>query len=161
MNNLLTMILDGFKKHSNIKVISFDIFDTVLFRMVKKPTDIFEIAAKKAINKGVLPSYITPIIYKNIRKEAEKQARKQKKDISGHIEVNLKDIMECLPDYIGDCREQMIEFELRAEEELCYINPDIQEVIDYLVQKKKYKIIFISDMYLSSKEIGKIGRAHV
>ena len=63
MNNLLTMILDGFKKHSNIKVISFDIFDTVLFRMVKKPTDIFEIAAKKAINKGVLPSYITPIIY--------------------------------------------------------------------------------------------------
>lgn len=44
--------------------------------------------------------------------------------------------MECLPDYIGDCKEQMIEFELRAEEELCYINPDIQEVIDYLVQKK-------------------------
>lgn len=156
MNNLLTKLIDELKKHNSIKIVSFDIFDTVLFRMVKKPTDVFEIAAEKAIKKGVLSYYMTPVIYKNIRREAEKQARKQKKDISGHIEVNLKDIMECLPDYIGDCKEQMIEFELRAEEELCYINPDIQEVIDYLVQKKKYKIIFISDMYLSSKEIGSI-----
>lgn len=81
MNNLLTKLIDELKKHNSIKIVSFDIFDTVLFRMVKKPTDVFEIAAEKAIKKGVLSYYMTPVIYKNIRREAEKQARKQKRYI--------------------------------------------------------------------------------
>ena len=35
MNNLLTMIIEKLEKYKNIKIISFDIFDTILFRMVK------------------------------------------------------------------------------------------------------------------------------
>lgn len=55
MNNLLTMIIEKLEKYKNIKIISFDIFDTILFRMVKKPEDIFKIAAKNAIREKSLP----------------------------------------------------------------------------------------------------------
>lgn len=153
MNNLLTMIIEKLEKYKNIKIISFDIFDTILFRMVKKPEDIFKIAAKNAIREKSLPYYITSELYKNIRKEAEKRARKLKVEKYGHAEVNLKDIMDCMPEHVSNSKEKMITFELQTEKEKCYINPDIQEVIDYLVKKRKCKIVFTSDMYLSSKEI--------
>lgn len=147
-------MLKEIKKHLNkrIKVISFDIFDTIIFRMTKKPVDVFGLAAEKALQRGILQSHILPQIYQNLRIEAEKKARKNKQDVTGSNEVTLREIISYIPDQClaGDHLLESIEIE--TEMEVCYLNPDIQAVMKYLHQAE-YRIILTSDMYLSENNM--------
>ena len=160
MNVMMKKISEYLVTHKEIKVISFDIFDTVLFRMVRKPEDVFEIVGKKAIEKNILPDYITPIIYKNIRIEAERKARMLKMEHENIDEVTLEEIVACLPQYCCKQKERLRSLEIQTEEELCYINPDMFDVFEYLKCSGKYKIIFISDMYLNAEKLKKIMKAN-
>jgi len=152
MYNLTEGIKTELNKKTDIKVISFDIFDTILFRMVRKPVDVFERVGKLAQEQKKLPQHVSPIIYKNIRIEAEKQARRKSQKCNHHREVILEDIIENLPPYCGENREMLLQLELQAERELCYLNPDIYEVMEYL-KSRNYRVILVSDMYLSGDRI--------
>lgn len=66
------------KKIKNYDIVSFDIFDTLLKRNVKEPTDVFSYMEKKYQIDGFCEKRI----------EAEKTARKKKNG----LEVTLKDI---------------------------------------------------------------------
>lgn len=159
MGNLVTSIKEELNIHKEIRVISFDIFDTLLFRMVRKPDAVFDIVGRKAVELGVLPKHITPVVYRNLRKEAEKKARDKKKISDGSEEVFLNDILSYLP--VQEITvEQLVKLEMKTEKEVCYLNPDIPEVFQYLQDEKKYKIILTSDMYFSKKQIQEILEAN-
>lgn len=154
MNRLLQRIEQELKVYKEVKVVSFDIFDTVLFRMVKKPADVFELAARKGKEQGCLAEYITPVVYKNVRIAAEKKAREISRKERATAEVLLEDIIENMPSFCCE-KSHLLNLEIEAEKEACYLNPDILEVIGYL-KKKGHRIILISDMYLSSNQVGQI-----
>lgn len=63
MEDLITSIKEELNIHKEVRVISFDIFDTLLFRMVRKPDAVFEIVGRKAVESGILPEHITPVVY--------------------------------------------------------------------------------------------------
>ena len=111
---------------TNNKLISFDIFDTALFRGCYEPKDVFKIIELKTGND-----------FFNKRIEAENKAR----------EVNefytLNDIYKFLPEFD-------INLEIQEEENILFANPEIQEI--YTPENS----IFISDMYLSSEILTKI-----
>ena len=65
LDKLICRITDN-----SIKVVSFDIFDTLLVRPTVVPTDLFKIIGKRA--------GFSPITFKEMRKTAEQEARKQK-----------------------------------------------------------------------------------
>ena len=109
------------------KLISFDIFDTALFRTCFEPKDVFKIIESKIGND-----------FYNKRLEAENKARKENEF------YNLDDIYKFLPEF-------NIKTEIETEEEVCYPNPEILE--KYNNSKNP---VFISDMYLSSKVLEKI-----
>lgn len=65
-------------------VISFDIFDTALYRKVEFPADVFKLMAGEMEHND----------FSSIRKKAESEAREYKERNSGTREVTLDDIYE-------------------------------------------------------------------
>ena len=119
-------------------IISFDIFDTLIFRPFSEPTDLFYFVGEEL---GVMN-------FKELRRQMEKKARNQCYQLKGHYEVTLEDIWDQLEHEIGISKTKGIQVEIEKEKQFCYANPFMQEVYREL-QKRGKKIIIVSDMYLS------------
>ena len=130
---------------SEYDIISFDVFDTLLFRPLSQPTDLFYFVGKET---GILD-------YKGIRVWAEYDARVKCHQKNGHMEVTLADIRDNLIEDVGNSAMNAMEIEQTVEENLCYANPFMLEVWKRLQQMGK-KIIVVSDMYLPEQSIRKL-----
>lgn len=131
--------------NDNIKVISFDIFDTLFFRKCLLPENIFEVVGNV---KYVRKYFDTANTFKKYRMYAEKNARithENKQDIT------LDEIYEefLIPKRV---KEKIKQIELNIEQEFLVVNYDLEQWIDFAVNKGK-KIILISDMYLNQEEL--------
>ena len=74
----------------SVKVVSFDIFDTLVFRLVKNPCDVFSIMFDS--DKALFPSYINRDDWKELRRSAERKIRQKNKYQFNHSEVTLEEI---------------------------------------------------------------------
>ena len=119
-------------------VISFDIFDTLIFRPFSEPTDLFFFLGEKT---GILD-------FKRLRMQAEADARTQKYKEEKHYEIKLSDIWSRLQNEIGVIKEQGMQMEQVLEMEFCYANPFMQQVFTQLREHGK-RLVITSDMYLS------------
>lgn len=130
----------------NYKIISFDIFDTLLKRNVMKPSDIFCLVEKEYNlynEKKILD-------FKKLRIEAESAARMK----SSKEDVLLEDIYKELgvEDIVAI---KLMEIELKIEQDFLMPNQDMKTIYEYALSKGK-KIIIVSDMYLSKTFIQSI-----
>lgn len=119
-------------------VISFDIFDTLIFRPFSEPADLFFFLGEK----------LEILDFKRLRMQAETEARVQKYKEQKHYEVTLEDIWSRLEKEVGCSKEQGMQVEQSLELEFCYANPFMLQVFGQL-QKYGKKIVITSDMYLS------------
>ena len=92
---------------SEIKVLSCDLFDTLIFRTTETPADIFRHVGEEALEKRLLKLGVLPEEFKQIRIFAEQEARKKKEKIDGCGEVNIFEIYQELPDSIGQ-RDELL-----------------------------------------------------
>lgn len=120
------------------EVISFDIFDTLIFRPFSEPTDLFFFLGEK----------LEILDFKRLRMQAEAEARTQKYKEEKHYEIKLSDIWSRLQNEIGVIKEQGMQMEQALEMEFCYANPFMQQVFTQLREHGK-RIVITSDMYLS------------
>ena len=118
-------------------VLSFDVFDTLIFRPFALPEDLFFLVGEE----------FDSLDFKNLRIQAEWDARAKCKKRDGHSEVDLKDIWENLAKETGLPAEAGMEREQKIEQKLCYANPFMLEVWKRLQSMNK-KMIVVSDMYL-------------
>ena len=128
---------DFVSKIKDFDVISFDVFDTLIFRNLALPTDVFYLIGEKL---GV-PNF------KNIRIEAEHTARQRCFDKNGHTEIGLNDIWEVLESSLGRSALGGEKAEKQTELDICTANPFMLEVWQKLIALNK-RIIIVSDMYL-------------
>lgn len=126
----------------NKEVVSFDIFDTLLFRNIYKPTDIFKIMEKEISEEYGVENF------HDLRISAEAESRNEK----NKGESSLDEIYAVVENKIGKDATKIKNRELELELEFICANPFMKEIFDYAVKKKK-KIILISDMYLPSSVI--------
>lgn len=126
-------------------IISFDLFDTLIFRPFSEPTDLFYIVGQKF-------GYMD---FKRIRMEAEFFARIRKHERCGSYEVTLSEIWEQLEDMTGLDKKLGMQAEMEAELSLCYANPYMQQVYRKLREAGR-RIVMISDMYLSEMELDQL-----
>ena len=126
--------------------ISFDIFDTLIKRNVKEPTDIFNVIERKynVCNQPIKH-------FQSNRIQAEKEALKK----SIYEEVTLKEIYNCLNSYTQSQKEQLMKLEIETELEFCTQNKPIHKVFEYCFKHNK-KIFLTSDMYLPKEVIEQI-----
>ena len=135
------------EKLSSYDVVSFDIFDTLIFRAVDTPIDVFYYIGEKL---GI-PNF------RGIRTWAEYDARVKCYDVNEHMEIGLEDIWENLIEDVGGiCSpKEGMELELQTELKLCYANPFMLEVWNRLKELGQ-EIVIVSDMYLSSGMLARI-----
>lgn len=131
---------------SPAKVVSFDIFDTLIKRNVREATDVFSLLENAYINQF---GHSEPI--KKWRIAAEKEANKR----SSYNDVNLDEIyqaMEALPEEErGWLKEKEVELELQVTQR----NNRLFDIYQWCLAHGK-KIILVSDMYLPLDVIEKI-----
>lgn len=118
-------------------VISFDVFDTLLFRPFSDPYDAFILLQEKY---GL-------INFEEIRKGAEKKAFEKNKINLGIREITLKDIYEEVHRQTSISVEEGIYNEIQLEKNICYANDYLRTVFRLLKEQGK-TIIAVSDMYL-------------
>ncbi|SFR58729.1 HAD family hydrolase [Anaeromicropila populeti] len=129
-------------------VLSLDIFDTLWLRAVAKPIDIFEIVWRRVKEQGQNIMDLTEFEFLKLRVEMERRARSR----VSHKEITLADIYQEIPPYIVKKQFDLVKLEVEVEKEMGYLNPDILELIDDF-RKQGKKVILLSDMYLTEKQI--------
>jgi len=132
--------IDDIKKiisSENIKIVSFDIFDTLLIRPSFEPRDIFHLVAAK-VDKLYGVDFI------EMRFHAEEEI--------GNNDLNLSQIYDYikrkykLTERLADLLQKE---ELACEKHFLNVRTDMMEVYNYAVKLGK-RVIAVSDMYLGS-----------
>lgn len=126
-------------------VISFDVFDTLVFRPFSKPTDLFFFV-------GIELDYLD---FERIRIEAEQRAREKKYKKLHTREITLEEIWEEIEWETGIPKEKGMKIEWECELKYCFANPYMLKVVQEL-QKHRKKMIVTSDMYLGGQYIQKL-----
>ena len=129
-----------------VKVVSFDVFDTLLLRPFWKPTDLFYFLNREAAR--MLKAHDV-IPFADYRVDAEKRARVLASD-KGLEDVTLREIYDILKEdgiLPKDVIEALMKEELALEERFCYPRQSAKDLMDYAVAVGK-RIVVISDMYL-------------
>lgn len=125
-------------------VVSFDVFDTLIFRPFLEPTELFQRMAEQI----QIPEF------RKIRCEMEQIARQEQNKKEGNTEVTLDEIYMLIRRETG-IKEEVKELEILEEYRVCYANPYMKQVVEEL-RKAKKRLIFISDMYLNFEQISRI-----
>ncbi len=126
------------EKLKDYDVISFDIFDTLVLRPFSEPTDLFYILGQR----------LCYMDFKKIRIKAEVEARKKKFSLDGTYEVNLSEIWKEVEELTGIDAKAGMNLEIETELDLCYANPVMKKIFDYLIFIGKH-VVIVSDMYLT------------
>ncbi len=114
-------------EYDSVKVISFDLFDTLILRPFVRPTDLFLLLGQLNDVPG----------FRNMRVNAEKEARRQYRR-----EITLDEIYSFLPDGLQSMKDK----ECQMEIDLSFSNPFIKDLTDRICKDRE--IIIVTDMYL-------------
>lgn len=124
------------------EAVSFDVFDTLIFRPFSSPKDLFALVGDRLGYPD----------YRQLRADAERLARKRKSYTS---DVTLEEICLCLEEMTGIPVKESMDAELEAELEYCFANPFMKKVWECVLHKGR-RIVVTTDMYLSSEFIGRL-----
>jgi len=139
-------------KSSSVKVVSFDIFDTLIMRHAKAATDIF--AKMYVHNPNLFPDYMNEEDWKTLRSTMHRMAIKKHYESTGNYEITLDETYSFLPTILKD-RKKIMRCEIDEEISNCFQNRSMYETIKE-VKEMGYTVILLSDMYLPSEAIEEI-----
>ena len=124
--------------------VSFDLFDTLIFRTFRVPMDVFD--AVEYVYNIQHKNKITK--FRRLRYEAELRARKK----FAEREITIHDIYECLD--LED-KEWLKQYECRIEVENCVPNHVMCQLL-HQAQNIGKRVLITTDMYLDKDTIEKI-----
>jgi FMN phosphatase YigB (HAD superfamily) len=139
--------------------LSCDIFDTFLLRRCTGPDGVyercFELAPIPAACRGMVESFVQHRVL------AEHKARYKKLMRQAGTEVTIGEIYEQFATHVfklpNSARRILAETEFAAELELCFLNPDILDLVEE-AQSLGLRVGFISDTYWSHGQLKQLLR---
>ena len=143
-------------KNPKIKIVSFDIFDTLLLRPLLNPKDVFNIV--ECIFHRNYPEYAS-LNFRSIREHAESVARAIKFEKDKNIEdITIDEIYEVIRDkyhYSRYVAKTLRKLEEDVEYKLIKPRNTGKQLLQF-AHKMGKKVILVSDMYLTKDIIIKI-----
>lgn len=141
------VIVDG-----SCAALSFDVFDTVLWRRVPRPSDVFELLGARLRGAGMCPGWLTDVSFRRMRVEAEQVARAVREDWGR--EVSLADIWRAMPLTLfeGATVEELVDAEVAIEREFTVVDLDIAELVQ-LAGKHDVPLVLVSDTYFTESQL--------
>lgn len=125
----------------NFEIVTFDIFDTLITRLIYEPDDVFRL-----MERVIFRQRSKRVDFLSFRKEAEQLAREQHGDF-----CNIHHIYECLPQISVFTKEDALwlkELEIQLEYDLCVPRRDALAIFNRVINAGN-RVILISDMYLT------------
>ena len=136
------------------KVVSFDVFDTLILRPFWEPSDLFALLDRDAARMMSACCYVK---FSSCRKEAEAEAREEARR-SGREDITHKEIYDRI-EKTGLFPEKAIRLLMEKEQELelrfCRARKSARELAAFAAAEGK-RVVAVSDMYLPSFLIGEI-----
>lgn len=133
----------------DVKVLSLDCFDTLLWRKVAAPTDVFYALAQTDL-------YRRHGLTAALRVRAEKAARRARYVQNRGHEVSIEEIYrEALPQAAEAEIAALAELEVDVETRFCFV---FKPVYDLIVQAKRrgLRVVIVSDTYLGEGQLKKL-----
>lgn len=144
MSNTETVIFSEYNLEP-FDVISFDIFDTLVYRLCHRPEDVFE-----SLGYQLTDLSYSPTMFKALRAKAEARAREKARKC-GKFEITFDEIYNELP-FLYTTRETVMQQEIACEKNVLMLNRHMYDFLKYCRAQGK-KIILVSDMYYSKTQI--------
>ena len=142
-----------------IRAVSFDFFDTLVWRMVGKPTDVFYEVGHRLHRESLLPARISPADFEVLRRHAEYKTREvQNTKTSAWEDISIHDIYGQLKMIVQD-PVAGVKTEHGVESDLCLLNPIMAGFIEH-VRRRGLQVLILSDIYLSADHLRGILRAN-
>lgn len=154
-----------------IDLLSIDVFDTLLWRKVPEPIDLFLLLGKRLSEEGWLIEAVDPEVFAVLRVDAERIAREKKQPdpFLPTAEVSLEEIYwslsgifrkitveEMVQGKKGILSEsdvsELIEIEIAFEKEFLVLDQNVANLIEY-AHHKKISVILVSDTYFSETDL--------
>lgn len=139
-------------------LLSLDLFDTLLYRTVPAPTDLFFLLGQELMERGRLYPSSSPESFHRERVDAEHRARRRaalrRNGIPGAMEVTLDEIYAEFPaGYLrGIAAHDVAPLEFALETRVVRVNPDLSDLISH-ARARGLRIAFVSDTYLTATQI--------
>lgn len=150
------MLRDG-----SCSVLSLDIFDTILWRRVPRPTDLFLLLGERLRREGALPDWVEPHAFRTMRITAEIDSRERRGKLGP--EVSIYDIWREMPAEIllsGDI-EYYVEAEVTEERRILVPDVDIAELVN-TAHAHSVPIVVVSDTYFLQEHLDRfLDRPHL
>ncbi|GAA6185393.1 hypothetical protein [Aliiglaciecola sp. NS0011-25] len=147
MSRLISDI-DSYIENHDIKIVSFDLFDTLIFRKLSKPADVFSLSYARVKDKLGLP--LQDKEFQELRVLAEKKAKSE----SVSREVTLEEIYDFLP-FSQSIKSTLLESELTTESDFSFLYQPMLTLAESL-SDRGIQVLFLSDMYLSKTQIHEV-----
>ncbi|MBB5852862.1 HAD family hydrolase [Amycolatopsis umgeniensis] len=133
--------------------VSFDIFDTILWRRTPRPADLFGLVAARLREAGKCPAWISDAAFRRMRIAAERDSRSGQDALGS--EVSLFGIWRAMPlSLFPDATlDELVRAEVDTERELTEVDLDIAEIIR-LAKDHDLPIVLVSDTYFTEEQLG-------
>ncbi len=129
-----------------IKVLSLDIFDTLIFRTCQQPEDVFLEVGRRAVAAGLLGRGLAAGEFADLRRTAQQTAY-----ATLGREPRLEDIYAGLPAAIGPLGT-LLQLEEAAEGDFCILNPSVASLVAHC-NEVGIPVVLLSDMYLGERRV--------
>lgn len=141
--------------NDKVKIISFDVFDTLLIRKIDPPDEVKKIISKNVERAGLLDIPADELL--TLRGTCEEKLRRAAQDNNYDPECSIREIMDSVARELGtngDVVEKLVEIEMKVEDALTSPMPGIKNVLSQL--KNNYRLIAVSDTYLPLEVIERL-----
>ncbi len=155
MNDIRLSKVRAALARGEIRVLSVDVFDTLLWRRVPAPADVFVVLGAVLAAEGKLADGVSPAAFAELRRGAERAAREKAEAATGYREIRFPDIYAQLPDSLfaaGFGLSDRIAAELACESRMVVAD---DEVITLIAAAKAAdaRVILVSDIYLTADQL--------
>lgn len=131
---------------ASVKLISFDCFDTLLWRHVAEPKDVFyDLCEDEKMKQHGLTV--------GLRMNSEQAAYHLNKIKKNKTQANLEEIyQQAFPKLTLNDIQELVQIELNYEKQACFAFQPMVELV-HILHERGYEIIITSDIYFTEKNL--------
>lgn len=140
----------------DVKVVSTDVFDTLLWRQVPSPPAAFGLVGDRLAHRGMLTPAVTAMGFASLRAQAEEHARHRLDERSRRTEVTLAEVYELLGDGVLAAGARVagaaLKVELEVERDLLVPDLDVLALLE-AAQEAGKAVVAVSDTYFTEDQL--------
>ena len=138
-----------------VSVLSLDVFDTLVWRLVPEPVDAFLLLGRRLHDGGHLATNISPPLFARLRERAELKAREATMPALPSMEASLESIYERMSPrvFTGIGVEDLAGLEVELERAISFPDLEVVRLAQLVQQECGVRVVLVSDTYYSEAQL--------